>query len=36
MLTRVVSNIYVTLTVTKERDLVHSVTIVLYGLLHPK
>jgi hypothetical protein len=35
MLTRVVSNLIGTLIVTYERDMVHSVTIVLESLSHP-
>jgi hypothetical protein len=36
MLTRVVSNFYVTLIVILERDMVHSVTIILESLSHLK
>jgi hypothetical protein len=36
ILTRVISNLYATLIITQERDLVHSITIVLKSLSHPK
>jgi hypothetical protein len=36
MLTRIVSNLDGTLIVTKEWNMVHSVTIILESLSHPK
>jgi hypothetical protein len=36
MLIGVVSNLYDTLIITYEKDMVHSITIVLKSLSHPK
>jgi hypothetical protein len=36
MLTRVVSNLYGTLIITYEWNMVHGVTIILESLSHPK